>query len=194
MMCSTVGKSLPPSRKRVVEGALTRGALFNRDDGTALVGVDERHVEPGTLLRELDVASAVGVDIGEADQEEAVGDSWSVSLCADLADALPIDDDVAGTANAPLKELVKESRASTGNETHVHGRPYDTNDDGGFHLCHLRPDAGPATVLGFSFLKHILGHCTVSHCFRYRPSRTSIWSRSFAGANLLLRKIKIHWR
>jgi hypothetical protein len=32
------------------------------------------HVEPGALLQELDVAGAVGVDIRQPDQEEAVGD------------------------------------------------------------------------------------------------------------------------
>src|SRR5215472_13990718 len=65
---------LAPGRKRVVEGALARRALLDRDDGAALVGVDQRHVEPGALLQKLDVARAVGVDIGEADQEEAVRD------------------------------------------------------------------------------------------------------------------------
>src|SRR6476661_7490070 len=64
----------PPRRKRVVERALAGGALFDRDDGAALVDIDQRHVEPRTLLQELQVARAVGVDVGEADQEEAVGD------------------------------------------------------------------------------------------------------------------------
>src|SRR5262252_1506692 len=65
---------LAPGGERVVEGALARRALLDRDDGAALVGVDQRHVEPGALLQKLDVARAVGVDIGEADQEEAVRD------------------------------------------------------------------------------------------------------------------------
>jgi hypothetical protein len=51
-----------------------RGALFDGDDGAALVDVDQRHVEPGALLQELQIAAALGLDVGEADQEEAVGD------------------------------------------------------------------------------------------------------------------------
>jgi hypothetical protein len=35
-----------PRRERVVEGALAGGALFDSDDGAALVDVDQRHVEP----------------------------------------------------------------------------------------------------------------------------------------------------
>src|SRR6478672_10776933 len=65
---------LAPRRERIVERALAGGALFDRDDGAALVDVDQRHVEPRTLLEELQIARAVGVDVGEADQEEAVGD------------------------------------------------------------------------------------------------------------------------
>src|ERR1700744_4314061 len=65
---------LAPRRKRVVEGALAGRALFYRDDGAGLVGIDQRHVEPRTLLQELDVARAVGIDVGQPDQEEAVGD------------------------------------------------------------------------------------------------------------------------
>src|SRR6478672_10562911 len=65
---------LAPGRKRVVEGAFAGGALFDRDDGAALVGVDQRHVEPRALLQQLDVARTVGVDIGEPDQEETVRD------------------------------------------------------------------------------------------------------------------------
>ena len=65
---------LAPRGERVVERAFSRRALFNRDDGAALVGVDQRHVEPRTLLQELQIAGAVGIDVGEADQEEAVGD------------------------------------------------------------------------------------------------------------------------
>src|SRR5215831_2202805 len=63
-----------PGGKRVVEGALARRALFDRDDGAALVGVDQRHVEPRTLLQKLHVALAVGVDVRQPDQEEAVRD------------------------------------------------------------------------------------------------------------------------
>src|SRR3954447_18700553 len=66
--------SLAPGRERFVEGALAGGALFDRDDGAALVGVDKRHIEPGALLQELQIALPLGIDVGKADQEEAVGD------------------------------------------------------------------------------------------------------------------------
>ena len=65
---------LPPRRKRVVEGAFAGGALFDGDDGAALVDIDQRHVEPGALFQELQVALTVGIDIRQTDQEEAVGD------------------------------------------------------------------------------------------------------------------------
>src|SRR5258708_24253710 len=65
---------LPPRRERVVERALAGGALFDGDDGAALVDVDQRHVEPRALLQELQVAGAVGLDIRQAHQEEAVSD------------------------------------------------------------------------------------------------------------------------
>jgi hypothetical protein len=67
-------RSLAPRRERLVERALARHALFDRDDGAALVGVDQRRVEPRLLLQELQVARAIGLDVGEADEEEAVGD------------------------------------------------------------------------------------------------------------------------
>ena len=66
--------SLPPGRERVVERAFAGGAFFDGDDGAALVDVDQRHVEPRALLQKLQVALAIGIDIGQADQEEAVGD------------------------------------------------------------------------------------------------------------------------
>ena len=64
----------PPRRECVVEGAFAGGAFFDGDDGAALVDVDQRHVEPRALLQQLQIALAVGVDIGQVDQEEAVGD------------------------------------------------------------------------------------------------------------------------
>ena len=45
-------RSLAPRRERLVERALAGHALLNRDDGAALVSVDQRHVEPGALLQE----------------------------------------------------------------------------------------------------------------------------------------------
>jgi len=67
---------IPPTRrKRLIKCPLTRGALFDGDDGAALVDIDHRgHVEPGGLLQQLQIAAALGLDVGQADQEEAVGD------------------------------------------------------------------------------------------------------------------------
>src|SRR5665647_2692577 len=59
---------LPPRRERVVEGALAGGALFDGDDGAALVDIDQRHIEPGALLQELQVARAVGLSNVDADR------------------------------------------------------------------------------------------------------------------------------
>src|ERR1700753_2986943 len=63
--------SLAPGGEGLVERTLARRALFDRDDGASLVGVDQRHVEPRTLLQELDSARAGGVDIGQAEHETA---------------------------------------------------------------------------------------------------------------------------
>src|SRR6266568_1595610 len=73
---SGVTPLLAPRRKRLIKRPLARRALFDRNDGAALVDVDQRHVEPGALLEELQIAGAVGIDVGEADQEEAVGDFY----------------------------------------------------------------------------------------------------------------------
>src|SRR4051812_4000073 len=64
---------LTPCRESIVEGALSRAALFNSDDSAALVDIDQRYVEPRTLLEKLQVTRAVSVDIRQADQEESVG-------------------------------------------------------------------------------------------------------------------------
>src|ERR1700704_731843 len=66
--------SVAPDRERIVEGAFAGRALLDRDDGAALVGIDQGYVEPGAFLQELDVALAVGIDVRQPDQEEAVGD------------------------------------------------------------------------------------------------------------------------
>src|ERR1700684_981845 len=65
---------LAPGREGVVEGALAWSALLDGDDGAALIDIDQRHVEPGTLFQQLHVARAGGLDIRQPDQEEAVGD------------------------------------------------------------------------------------------------------------------------
>src|SRR5262249_4004456 len=64
------GGSLPPSRECVGESALARIALLDRHDGAPAVVVDDRNVEPGALLEELDVALLLGVDRRQAEQEE----------------------------------------------------------------------------------------------------------------------------
>ena len=56
--------SFPPRRERVVEGAFAGGALFDGDDGAALIDINQRHVEPGALLQKVQIARSVGVDIG----------------------------------------------------------------------------------------------------------------------------------
>src|SRR3978361_894375 len=63
-----------PGRECVIERALAWRTLLDGYDGAALVDIDQRHVEPRALLQKLNVASAVGLDIRQADQEEAVGD------------------------------------------------------------------------------------------------------------------------
>ena len=37
-------------------GAWARRTFFDRDDGAALVGIDQRHIEPRAFLQERDVA------------------------------------------------------------------------------------------------------------------------------------------
>src|SRR6478672_12578386 len=56
------GSSLFPSRERISKDAFARRALLERQDGAAIVGIDHGNVEPGPLLKQLDVALAVGLD------------------------------------------------------------------------------------------------------------------------------------
>src|SRR3954452_15851558 len=70
----TETNSLPPRGERILESALAGRAFFDGDDGAALVGVDERNVEQGTLFQKLEIAGAVGLDIRQPDEEEPVGD------------------------------------------------------------------------------------------------------------------------
>src|SRR5205085_11431727 len=62
---------LPPGLERLVEGALARRALFQRENGAAAVVVDDRNVEPAALLQELQVALHVAFDRRQPDEEEA---------------------------------------------------------------------------------------------------------------------------
>src|SRR5688572_19628108 len=73
---------LAPRHERLVERAFAWRALFDGDDGAALVDVDQRHVEPGAFLQKLYVARSLGLDVGQADQEKrlrAVGDFHRIS-------------------------------------------------------------------------------------------------------------------
>ena len=62
-----------PRRDSLVKCALAQCTLLDRDGGAALVGLDQRHVEPGALLQELDVAGAIDLGVGLADEEDAIG-------------------------------------------------------------------------------------------------------------------------
>src|SRR5689334_25292816 len=61
--CRKIGSDLlAPGREGVVEGALARRPLLDRDDGAPLIGIDQRHIEPGPFLQQLNVALPVGID------------------------------------------------------------------------------------------------------------------------------------
>ena len=62
-----------PRRESLVKCALAQCTLLDRDGGAALVGLDQRHVEPGALLQELDVAGAIDLGVGQADEKDAIG-------------------------------------------------------------------------------------------------------------------------
>ena len=53
-----------PGGEGLGEGTVAGRTLFHREDGTAAVGIDDGHVEPGTVLEQFDVALHVGVDGG----------------------------------------------------------------------------------------------------------------------------------
>ena len=61
-----------PGREGVLEGAITRDALLDRQDGAAAVVVDDRDVEPGPLLEQRDVALLVRIRGGQAEQTRGV--------------------------------------------------------------------------------------------------------------------------
>src|SRR6516165_12260265 len=62
-----------PGRERIGKGALARRAFLQRKDRAPPIGVDDRDIEPRTLLEQLDVALLVGLDGGKPNQKEAVG-------------------------------------------------------------------------------------------------------------------------
>src|SRR6478752_1559434 len=65
---------LAPGREGLSESTFAGSALLHREDGATLVVVDHRHIEPGALLEELQVALAIGLHIRQADEEEPIGD------------------------------------------------------------------------------------------------------------------------
>src|SRR4029077_6430835 len=67
------GSLLFPGGEGLAEGAVAGRALLHRQDGAAAVGVDDRDIEPRSVLEQLHVALNVGVDRGKPYQEEAVG-------------------------------------------------------------------------------------------------------------------------
>src|SRR5205807_3806518 len=54
--------SLPPGLEGLVERLLAGIAFFQRQDRAAAVVVDDRNIEPGALLQELQIALHVGLD------------------------------------------------------------------------------------------------------------------------------------
>src|SRR5262249_14153923 len=61
---------LLPGLEGFREDAVAGRAFLDRQDGAAVVVVNDRYVKPGALLEELQIAVLVGVGGGEADQEE----------------------------------------------------------------------------------------------------------------------------
>src|SRR5207237_9502279 len=61
--------SLLPGREGLIERLLARRAFLQGQDGAAVVVVDDRDVEPGALLEQLNVALHVALERGQPDQE-----------------------------------------------------------------------------------------------------------------------------
>src|ERR1700689_547821 len=72
--CAHLLQSLGPRREGVGKGAVAGRALFHRHDGAAAIGIDDGNVEPFLILEQLHIALPVGIDRGQADQEESIGD------------------------------------------------------------------------------------------------------------------------
>src|SRR5437660_12604551 len=62
---------LTPGLEDFVEGTLARIALLDRQNGAPAIVVDDRNIEPGPLLEQLQIALHVGVDRRQSHQEEA---------------------------------------------------------------------------------------------------------------------------
>jgi hypothetical protein len=79
--CQAATLPAGPGSKGLGEGVVAGRALLHRQDGTAAVGVDDRDVEPRTVLEQLHVALHVGVDGGKRRKDYA-GASELVSFGA----------------------------------------------------------------------------------------------------------------
>ena len=62
---------LPPGRECVGEHAIARRAFFDRQNGAAIVVVNDRDIEPRPLLEQLNIALHVRIGRREPDQEES---------------------------------------------------------------------------------------------------------------------------
>src|SRR3984885_5411488 len=65
---------IAPGGKGISESAIAGRTLFQCQNGTAAIVIDDRNIEPRPALEQLNIALQVGIDRGQADQEEAVGD------------------------------------------------------------------------------------------------------------------------
>ena len=54
--CAGSGSFLLPGLERIGEGALAGRAFFHREDGAAVVALDDREIEPGAFLEQLKIA------------------------------------------------------------------------------------------------------------------------------------------
>src|SRR5258708_11645234 len=62
---------LPPGLEDLLEGALARIALLDRQNGAAAIVVDDRNIEPGPLLEQLQIALHIVIDRRQSHQEES---------------------------------------------------------------------------------------------------------------------------
>src|SRR6202034_4246512 len=68
------GSLFRPGGECIRESPIAGRAFFHGQDGAAAIVIDDRDIEPRLILEQLDIALHVGIDRGQADQEEAVGD------------------------------------------------------------------------------------------------------------------------
>src|SRR5690606_33344365 len=71
---ASAGRGGLPCLDRLIEGALARQALFQRDQRAAAAAIDDRNVDPALPLHQLRVDRGIGLLVAERDQEIAVGD------------------------------------------------------------------------------------------------------------------------